>query len=812
MAEQQFALISIALPHPTAQSEFHYAIPGHLKVEVGSLVIVPFGSRTSQGIVLDVVDSSPIEDVKTIESVVGDRPVLNSHYIELARWMSARYRSPLGRALELMMPQGLRSHFDVRVSLRESHGTYEALRPREKQLVGYLQETGSTRLGTLRTKLAMPGAGRIASSLARRGIIDRKTILSRPRISVEKPSTLVITEIGRAKLDEAALIDRAPRQADVLAFLSNQTAGSANRSLVRAETGAPAELLRSLVARGWLRELEEQTPIENAIPQAHSGPARRLTQHQARAIDRIVQSIQSGTFQSFLLHGVTGSGKTEVYIRAVESALARGKQAIVLVPEIGLTSQLMAQFGPRFPGRIEIFHSRMSEKDRFAAWRRVRDGMADIAIGTRSALFAPFDRLGVIVVDEEHEPSYKQQGYVRYHARSAALELARVSNAIVILGSATPDVATYERAWRGEHELLEMPVRVLGGSLEGRLGSMPPIQLVDMRIASGDSGSGLLSPDLMKAIRTTLDRKEQTILFLNRRGAASMVLCENCGYVPRCDRCDVSLTYHSQGDEMLCHLCSRQTPPPSICPACDSTRLQYLGSGTQRVVMEVKKYFSEARVARWDLDAMRRRHALDITATAFSEGQIDILVGTQAIAKGFDLPSVTLVGIISADTILHLPDPFASERTFQLLTQVAGRAGRGSLEGRVILQTYSPEHPTIRSALRQDYASFAQSELRFRRENNYPPFGDIARAVYSGTNERAVEAAASRQAGVMRDAIIRLGLPGALLQGPTPCFYQRILGRYRWQVVIRGRSVIELVTAVDWPVGWVVDVDPVSLL
>lgn len=783
-----------------------------MNVAEGSLVIIPFGARTSQGIVLEIVNSSPIEEVKSIEAVVGTGPVLSSAHIQLARWMAERYRAPLGRVLEIMIPQGLRSHFDMRLSMRASPSEHDHLRPRERRLIDFLEQSGTTRLGSVRAKLAMPDAGRIANSLERRGLINRETVLTRPRLSVETATVLELTDAGRQQLGMTRFADRAPRQADVLTFLATRSTGSAHRELVRAETGVPAQLIRLLVERGWITEQQDHSTLGTPHARPISVDDRRLTAHQNRALARVHTALDLGAFKSFLLHGVTGSGKTEIYIRAIEKALLMGKQAIVLVPEIGLTSQVVAQFSPRFPGRLALFHSRMSERDRLDAWRRVKTGRADIAIGTRSALFAPFDRLGVIVVDEEHEPSYKQQGHVRYHARHSALELGRLTNSVVVLGSATPDVGTYERAWRGGHELLEMPVRVRSGSTDGQSGTMAPIQLVNMREEGGASGSGILSPDLIKAISETLERKQQIILFLNRRGAASIVLCENCGYVPRCNRCDVSLTYHTTGDEMLCHLCSRRLPPATACPACDSTRLQYLGSGTQRVVLDVKKLFPNARIARWDLDSMRRRSAIDATAMAFSEGKIDILVGTQAIAKGFDLPNVTLVGIVSADTILHLPDPFATERTFQLLTQVSGRAGRGALDGRVILQTYSPDHPVIRSAIKQDYPSFAQAELRFRRENHYPPFGDIARAVYSGTNEQIVQLSAERQSNAIRDAIDRLGLPGAIIQGPTPCFYQRVRGRYRWQIVIRGRSVSDVVAAVEWQVGWMIDVDPVSLL
>jgi primosomal protein N' (replication factor Y) len=533
-----------------------------------------------------------------------------------------------------------------------------------------------------------------------------------------------------------------------------------------------------------------------------------------------------------------------VYLRLIAAVLERGRRALVLVPEIALTPQAIHRYGVRFPGQVVAMHSRLTPRERIEAWRAVRDGRVDVVVGSRSSLFATIERLGAVVVDEEHEPSFKQEIAPRYHGREAALALGRLAGAVVVLGSATPDLGTYERAWRGELELLELPQRVpRGGSatpsrakdpsagpvrrgagpsaqyaLERGEGPqddrrpLPKVEVVDMRHVAGDGAGPLFSPRLVELLSETLARKEQSILFLNRRGTATIVICATCGYVPRCRRCDVALVYHAASDDMVCHQCDRRTKAPELCPACDSVRLQYFGAGTQRVVLELQRLLPTARVIRWDRDAMSKRHTAEELSRRFAAGEFDVLVGTQAIAKGLDLPGVTLVGVITADTLLHLPDLRAAERTFQLLTQVAGRAGRGPVPGRVVLQTYTPEHACIRAAARHDYASFARAELRFRREHGYPPFANLARAVFASTSEAQARAATAKQATALRGAIDRVGLGQTWVVGPAPCYYRRVRGRYRWQLLLRGREVHQLVREVDWGRGWALDVDPVSLL
>jgi primosomal protein N' (replication factor Y) len=546
-----------------------------------------------------------------------------------------------------------------------------------------------------------------------------------------------------------------------------------------------------------------------------------------------------------LLHGVTGSGKTEIYLRALDVVLRQGSQAIVLVPEISLTPQTIRRFAARFPGRLATIHSHLSLGERYDTWRRVRAGDVDVVIGPRSALFAPLRRLGLIIIDEEHEGSYKQERAPRYHAREAAVKLAELTGAMVILGSATPDVVSYYRAQRGEYKLLRLPKRIMGhrrrieeqrtryqvsgiryqslgeGYEETLYTDLPPVRIVDMREELKAGNREIFSRALQGALHETLDKNQQAILFLNRRGAATFVMCRDCGHVLRCRRCEVPLTYHLwnrkrppsvQEPQLICHHCNRHEPVPLVCPNCESTRIKFFGAGTQKVEATVQRVFPEARTLRWDRDTTGGKWSHEAFLQSFIEHEADVLIGTQMIAKGLDLPLVTLVGVVAADTALHLPDFWASERTFQLLTQVAGRAGRSILGGQVIIQTYTPEHYSVQMASQHDYAGFYEKELAFRQEHGYPPFTRLARLVYVHENQKRCQEEAERMHRTLGNKIARLGLPGADLIGPAPCFFGRLRGKYRWQIVVRASNPQALLQDVLFPHGWRVDIDPVSTL
>ncbi|MDQ4075891.1 MAG: primosomal protein N' [Chloroflexota bacterium] len=618
-------------------------------------------------------------------------------------------------------------------------------------------------------------------------------------------------------------------------------------------TGAKWYHLETLAERGIVR-IDYREVLRNPLAERIFKPTEPppFTPEQSavwaeleRVLIRERDAVQAGGV--FLLHGITGSGKTEIYLRAVAETLARGKQAIVLVPEIALTPQTIARFGSRFGELIALQHSQLSEGERYDEWRRLRDGQAHIVIGSRSAIFAPVPNLGLIVVDEEHEWTYKQghlPGYrfPQYHVRDVAERLAELTGAMVILGSATPALESYYRAEQGRYRLLEMGQRVTAqlagerssGSGERRAGSgtargsgsgerevgdgrqsttgLSPVQVVDMRQELRVGNTSIFSRDLQGAIQIALAARQQVILFLNRRGTHSFVMCRDCGWVQQCAQCDVPMSSHRGLPYLICHQCNAAQPIPQYCPSCLSPRVKHFGIGTQQVEDVAQRQFPEARILRWDRDTAWQKGAHERLLTRFAAGQADILVGTQMIAKGLDLPLVTLVGVISADTALHLPDFRSGERTFQLLTQVAGRAGRSALGGKVILQTYTPLHYAIQSASRHNFHEFYRQELAFRREHAYPPFVPLVKLVYSDPSPRAAEERAKEMAERLGTRCVQLGFPGTDVLGPAPSFFSRLRGKYRWQILVRGVHARALVREVPAGIGWEVDVDPASVL
>ncbi|NOZ05795.1 MAG: primosomal protein N', partial [Chloroflexi bacterium] len=557
-----------------------------------------------------------------------------------------------------------------------------------------------------------------------------------------------------------------------------------------------------------------------------------LTADQQRAWQEIRTRLSSDASpRVILVHGVTGSGKTELYLQAVTEVIRQGRQAIVLVPEIALTPQTIQRFAARFPERLTVLHSQLSLGERYDSWRRIQRGEIDLVIGSRSALFAPLPRLGLVVLDEAHEWTYKQEGSgvqqtPHYHARDTAQELAHLTGATVILGSATPDMESAYRARRGDYLYLRLAQRIMSGSRSPATGEpgpvnpkskpetrpLPPVQVVDLRQELRAGNTSIFSRALQESMETALAAGEQVILFLNRRGSASFVLCRDCGYVMRCPRCDVTLSYHDDQRQMTCHHCNTRVAVPTICPECWSRRIKFFGLGTQKLEAAVQERFPEARTLRWDRDTTGPKGAHGALLRAFSKGEANVLIGTQMVAKGLDLPMVTLVGVISADTALHLPDFRAAERTFQLLTQVAGRAGRGVLGGKVVVQSYSPQHYAIQTASRHDFDAFYRYESSFRREQGYPPFGRLVKLLYLHRQAEKCQQEAQRMGRLLQLRIQQKGLAGIRLVGPAPCYLTRLRGYYRWQIIVRASDPYPLLTSVSYPIGWRIDVDPVSLL
>ncbi|MFC1918593.1 primosomal protein N' [Chloroflexota bacterium] len=533
--------------------------------------------------------------------------------------------------------------------------------------------------------------------------------------------------------------------------------------------------------------------------------------------ESVFKSIQSSLLEAvkghaspavFLLHGVTGSGKTEIYIRALAETLKLGKRGIVLVPEIALTPQTIERFASRFPDKVAVLHSQLSLGEQFDEWQRIRNAEFDVVIGPRSAIFAPQPDLGLIVIDEEHEWTYKQhEPSPRYHARDVAIKLAELTGAVVILGSATPDVETFYHTQRGDYRLLRLPERVT----PRESAPLPQVEIVDLREELKAGNRGMFSRSLSRSITKAVANSEQVILFLNRRGAATFIQCRDCGFALRCQRCEVPLTYHLAEDMLACHQCNYRIPVPQLCPRCSSQRIKFLGAGTQKLEQEARQTFSQARLLRWDSDATQQKHSHQEILNRFRSHQADILVGTQMVAKGLDLPGVTLVGVINADTALNLPDFRAGERTFQLLSQVTGRAGRGHLGGRAIIQTYSPEHYAIQAASRHAYSLFYDKEISYRRQLRNPPFSRLASLIYTHTNDALCQREAERMKRLLAEEIASKGIADLSLIGPAPAFIHRLRGRFRWQLILRGSDPAALLSPVPVPQGWTIDIDPVGL-
>ncbi len=601
----------------------------------------------------------------------------------------------------------------------------------------------------------------------------------------ERRAVVRRARLARDAAEAVAYADSLPAarnaQARTLRLLAKEPEGVLVAEIVKRAKVSESPL-RSLAKAGWIAVETEAAPVDALLEAARvevpsEGPPPVANEAQAKAIEAVKAAVAKGAFAPFLLLGVTGSGKTEVYLRGIEACVAGGRQAIVLVPEIALTPQTVRRFKARFP-RVAVLHSAMTEADRAARWRSIRAGEADVVIGPRSAVFAPVPRLGLLVLDEEHETSFKQQNAPRYHARDVGLVRAKEAGAVVVLGTATPSLEAWHNANEGRFALLSLPERVLGRPL-------PPVRIVDLRTDGERRGNGLaLSRTLAARLKGVLAEGGQAILFLNRRGFSTSVACPRCGYVLRCPDCSVSLTYHRSDRVGLCHLCGHEERPPVACPDCAFPSLRYRGAGTQSVEEEVRRTFPDARVARMDSDTMTGKTAYEEVLGRFARREVDVLLGTQMIAKGLHFPAVTLVGVVSADTSLDLPDFRAAERTFALVAQVAGRAGRGDAAGEVIVQTLHPDDPSIRAAAGHDYAAFAAGELASRKEHGYPPFRRLLRTVLRSRSLPALDARANDLAARLRSAAV----DGVEVLGPAAPAIPRIEGFLRRHILVKGAS------------------------
>jgi len=767
--------------------------------------------------------ASPLK-IRDILDVLDDEPIFDRRMFDFYRWIAEYYFSPLGEVLKSALPSGI------------NVGSYRSIAITETgraALASGWQGGGKSEI--LRAVAA--GEGLSARSLERRigrpipcsllyGLRDRGFIEIRPRLQQAsvgpRYNFRCIPQSGTAP-DKAlaAMRKAAPRRAELLSLLMESGGAllfELSRSFPRAR-----ELVRRLEDDGLVTM--ERVPV---VRDPYLGPASvdrseppRLTPDQEKAYEQLRGAIDRGGFARFLLHGITGSGKTEVYMRAIELVRARGKGALVLVPEIALTPQLISRFRARFGDGIAVLHSSLSKGERFDQWWKIRRGEVHIALGVRSAVFAPVEQLGIIVVDEEHETSYKQEDFTRYNARDLAIMRSKIEDVVVVLGSATPSLESFQNVRRGRYTPLVLPKRI-----EAR--PLPTVEIVDMRDGGAHADRrGFFSRPLLEAIGETLERRQQALLFLNRRGFSPIVMCGACSFVLKCNECSVSLTYHKAGNSARCHYCGFTAAVPARCPTCRSRKILRLGLGTERIEEDVNARFPGASVARADRDTVRTKAAHWSLFERLSSGEIDILIGTQMIAKGHDFPGVTLVGVVLADASLHFPDFRAAERTFQILTQVSGRAGRGSEPGRVIVQTFNPDHYSIRCAREHDFHAFYREEIRFRRELNYPPFSRLVNLrVLGGDEESASEAAAALGALARAElAADHAAAGGVQLLGPAPAPITKIQGQHRQNFFIKGvrADLIHAFTArlletaskarlIRGGVKLVVDVDPINVM
>jgi primosomal protein N' (replication factor Y) (superfamily II helicase) len=822
--------VAVFAPAPTT---FTYEEPARLAglTRPGARVLVPFGARRLVGVAIRVGPeagasrsatgvAAPPREAREIEDLLDAEPVLDRELLDLVLFAADYYRAPPGEAIRSAIPAALhaREHQVLRLTVEgrrvlEAQGALlrssdDDLSPRER---GVLEHLGPRRArgATLRQLQRAGVAGAGIAALLDRGLLAQSARGGRGA----RTRTDLLVEIVDS--EGAAELVRSPGRARSRAALIATLARAGGRARLGTLEGRPRgarALALDLARRGLVRVEDVEIPRDPfAGEPVEVDRPPRLTDEQELALARLVEAGRRGEYAAFLLFGVTGSGKTEVYLRLIADVLSRGRSALVLVPEISLTPQLAARFRARFGRQVAVLHSALTAAERYSQWRLIRSGEVRIVVGARSALFAPLSSIGAVIVDEEHDHSFKQEERFRYNARDLALVRAKGARAVAVLGSATPSLESYAGAERGRLGLLVLAHRATPRPL-------PEVELVDLRVHRTDA-EGVLSAPLAEAIEATLGRGEQTILFLNRRGFSTFILCRVCGHPFRCGRCSVSLTYHRSVERIVCHYCGHAEAVPTRCPDCGAERIGLLGRGTEQVEATLAARFPQARVARLDRDTATGKGLRAILARV-ARREVDILVGTQMVTKGHDFPHVTLVGVICADLGLHLPDFRASERTFQLLTQVAGRAGRGDRPGRVVVQTFSPEHPSLVLARTHDYVAFYRLELEARRELSYPPCGHLVAVRIEGPDAAAVVAASRALAERARAALPERGVE---LLGPAEAPIERVKGKTRWLLLLKGTDRASLRRVLDAILGErgaprgsgprvLVDVDPLSLL
>ncbi|MCP8616573.1 primosomal protein N' [Salirhabdus salicampi] len=764
------ARVVVDVPSMSTDQVFDYRIPdSYLSVvEKGMRVIVPFGPRKVMGFVVDITAESSFHRLREIEDVMDFTPILTEELLSLGKWLADTTLSFYLSALQVMLPQVLKAKYKKEIwKLTEDHHLSETIQTLfagrdvinfqevEDRNIPYTQIQKEVKKGLIEVRYA------VKSKETKKKVLWVKPMKD-PHLLQEYADELSKNAAKQKQIIEYFLENNSPIP---LTQLRNKLG----------ITRSPIDTLQKKQLVSVFEQEMYRDPYEHrAFKQSYPLP---LTEQQRQAMEPIEKALISEQHDVFLLHGVTGSGKTEVYLQSIQKVLAKGQEAIVLVPEIALTPQMVERFKSRFGSKVAVLHSALSAGEKYDEWRKIQRNEVSVVVGARSAIFAPFKNLGIIIIDEEHETSYKQEDHPRYHARDVAIFRGEKHRCPVVLGSATPTLETFARARKGVYQLLTLSKRMNDQS-------MPAVEIIDMREELHNGNRSMFSQALQQKIVERMNRNEQMVLFLNRRGYSTFVICRDCGETIQCPHCDISLTYHKRQNRLKCHYCAYEQPMPNACPKCESPSIRYFGTGTQKVEEELNKTFPEAKVIRMDVDTTSRKGSHERLLKKFGQGEADILLGTQMIAKGLDFENVTLVGVLAADSMLHLPDFRASEKTFQLLTQVSGRAGRHHLPGEVMVQTYTPEHYSVILASQYDFEGFYQKEMHIRKTFQYPPYYFLTLVHVSHENHVFVVDVIQRITKVLSTELQR----ETKILGPTPSPLSRIKNRYRYQCMVKYRN------------------------
>ncbi|MCA0969254.1 primosomal protein N' [Halobacillus litoralis] len=762
----RFARVIVDVPSKNTNRPFDYKIPEKFEgvVQPGVRVIVPFGPRKIMGYVVALTDHSDFDKVKNLSEVLDVTPVLTEELLHLGKWLSQNTLSYYVSCLQVMLPQVMKAKYRK-----------ELWKLSEEPLDSDLDRVFDGRAVIEYEEFEQSG---VSYPTLRKHVDDGEVDV---HYEVKSRETKKVMRMVEPKLDEIEmdafledLSNQAKKQRAIVEFFTEHREPILKKQLLQTLSTTQASL-KPLLQEGVLREFDQEVfrdPYQDR-EFVRTKPFE-LTEEQAEAIAPILTTIENREHDTFLLHGVTGSGKTEVYLQSIQQVIDRGEEAIMLVPEIALTPQMVDRFKGRFGSKVAVLHSALSAGEKYDEWRKIQRKEVQVVVGARSAIFAPFSKLGLIIIDEEHETSYKQEDRTRYHARDVAIERAKRHQCPVVLGSATPALETYARAAKGNYQLLTLTKRMNDAN-------MPDVDIVDMRDELHEGNRSMFSRMLKEKIEDRLAKGEQVVLFLNRRGYSTFVMCRDCGHVAECPHCDIALTYHKRQNRLKCHYCSHEEPMPTECPECESKTIRFFGTGTQKVEEALEQLIPEARIIRMDVDTTRRKGAHERLLKKFGDKEADILLGTQMIAKGLDFGNVTLVGVLAADSLLNLPDFRASEKTFQLLTQVSGRAGRHKKPGEVVVQTYTPDHYSVDLASTYDFDQFFQEEMRIRKAFNYPPYYFLTLITVSHPNQLKVQEVTTKIVQFMRQKLS----DQSIVLGPTPSALTRINNRYRYQCMIK---------------------------